>query len=351
MLQYFQNFLIVSPLFDIYHFHKNEITKLQEFIDKQNLYYAFQKTFEKFIADMFQEISLRSKTVDFIKLYYLKMITMSYDLWLYPFLLNYTNIKNDLKVKTIQNFTKFIELIQNEIYKIENNDSWISIENDAKITAQQKICRSILLDELFIIYYTAAQTGGTSSVSSSSSQAPVLNTNSTINSLYHREELEKWKVEIIDICKEEKTLTEKSNHFYKQGHYDYLSKRFPTFSKNFSTSFHKNCKTHRAMLYFHKKPLYLNQYDDPYVESLPIVSVREFNEKKHLSINGDPHALFYDIYTEKNEISIENIRHIYVYGVCHKNNLKRFVGFAFENEDHFHKIISKKRFTNNFKKK
>lgn len=334
MLQYLENFLIVATTVDIYKYHKKVIETLQALIKNKSFFYKFQEVLEKLIIDIFQEVSLRSKTVNFMKMYYRKIISLSYELWINPFILTSPDVNNDLKVRTITNFTNLIQLVKNEIEIIEKSETWISIQNDTNIKAQQNICKSIMLDEIFMIYLEAIQTPANQSLTNNNRQQ--------IISIHNRKnEVEKWKVEILSNCNQ--NINDKKRSGYKQEHYDYLSKRFP--SKTLSgTSHAKNCATHRATLYFHKNPLHLDEMDTPEINSLPILSVREFNEKKHLSVNGDPNALYFDILINKMNISVENIRHIYIYGLSIKNNSRRFVGFAFQNKNHFDMILRQKRF-------
>lgn len=337
MLQYFENFLIVATTVDIYNYHKTEIETLLYLINNRSFFYKFQEVLKKLITNIFQETSLRSKTVNFMKLYYTKIISLSYELWINPFILSSVDVKTDLKVRTITNFTNLIQLVKNEIETIEKKETWISIQNDDNIKSQQKICNSIMLDEIFMIYLEAIQTPANQSLTNSNT-----NNQQQIIGIHRRKnEIEKWKVEILSNCNQ--NTEQKNKPSYKQEHYDYLSKKFPS-KTLYGTSHRKNCVTHCAMLYFHKNPLHLDEMDKAEINSLPILSVREFNEKKHLSVNGDSNALYFDILIDKMNISVENIRHIYIYGLSRKNNSRRFVGFAFQNKNHFDMILCQKRF-------
>jgi len=282
----------------------------------------------------------------------LKMISSLFEIWINPFVFNSNNVSKELKVKTITNFQKFIDMIQLAIENIETKEMWISEEMDEKIEKQQSICRSIIINDLYTLYYTAIQFPASVSITSTSggSQSSVLssgttnNINTTWNMNCPKKDFVKWKVQIISTC------DKKPNSSQKQGHYNYLAKRFPNFSFDSPRHCSSHEKAHIATLYFHKSPMYLPKYSCSNVSCLPIISVREFNEKQYLSTNGEPKALIYDIYIELYDIDVQKIRHIYVYGVLDSCYCKRFVGFAFRNLEHFDKIVCKKRFNIDYKK-
>lgn len=349
MLQYLENFLILSSTIDIFNFHSNEIRILEDLVSKKSFYYLFQETLKKFISDVFKKTSLRRKKLDFIKFYYLKMISTLFSIWINPFVFNSNNVTKELKIKTITNFQKFIDMINLAVENIETRELWVSEDMDARIQNQQAICRSIIINDLYILYYQAIQFPASVSTSTGSSQSSVLSTGSTnnINASWNmncpKKDFVKWKVKIISTC--DKT----PNSSQKQGHYNYLAKRFPNFSFDSARHCSSHEKPHMATLYFHKSPMYLPKYSCSNLSCLPIISVREFNERQYLSTNGETKALIYDIYIELNNIDVKKIRHIYVYGVLDSCSCKRFVGFAFRNLEHFDKIVCKKRFNIDYK--
>ena len=265
--------------------------------------------------------------------YKLELISNLYHLWLYPFVLNFRNIENEIKTDTIQNFTKLIQLIKNIIENVEKNGTWVSVENDRKLQCLQKICQNLFVNKLLNLYILAIEQSDTS-ISTSSSTSSF--NNLTLNS----DRMEKWKVEILSNNNNHPTQGIKTEHF------SYLSKRFSNLNHYIKqepiTNISKNYQ--RATLYFYKSPLYLPKYKICNVKCLPIITVREFNDRIFLSTNGNSQSLLYEIFIELNDIELKNIRRIFIYGVFHDIHSKKFVGFAFHNAKHFDEIICKKRF-------
>ncbi len=346
MLQYLENFLIVASTVDIFDFHKADIEQIQDLISKKSFFYRFQEVFQCFLHSVFQDFSIRSKTVRFMKEYYLKIISLAYDLWINPFILNSLDVNTDLKTRTITNFTILIQLISVAIESIEEDELWISLENDKKLQNQQKVCKLIILNEIYMIYLEVIQSPRNQTTSSSFSAQPQqsLASSSSVQSISNntsykerkKKDVEKWKVEILLSCTKH---NERNISIYKAQHFEYLSKRFPTFSKTIVKPIIGGCSTKRATLYFHETPLLLPEYQEFEVESFQLITVREFDEKVQLSLNGNPQALHYDIFLEKMEIELEKIHHVYIYGTIKKKHFRQFVGFAFRNEKHFHNVM------------
>ena len=336
MIEYLNNFLIIAYTIDSkYNIITTIISALQDLIKNNSFSYVqLRNNITQLLIIILEVVSFRTKKISFMKYKY-DLISNLYNLWLYPFVLNSNNVENEVKTNTIRNFSKLIELIQNIIENIEKNGVWVSTENDKKLQCLQKICKNLFIEKILDVYFDAIMSSSSSSLSSSSSSSLFFNNNSNLNS----KKMETWRVEILST---NNTL----NKGQKVEHLSYLSKRFSNFNNyiNKDRSIKNVNKYNRAILYFYKSPMYLSKYKDCNLKCLPIITVREFNDRIFLSTNGSSQSLLYEIFIELNDIELNNIRKIFIYGVLDDIYSKKFVGFAFRNSNHFNEIACKKRF-------
>jgi hypothetical protein len=333
MIEYLNNFIIIAYTIDNnYSLISSNISKIQTLIQSDTFSFSLLKQdLNQVIKIILEVVSFRTKKISFMK-YKFDLISNLYNLWIYPFVLNYKNIENQIKTDTIQYFTKLIQLIQNMIENIEKNGKWISLEDDKKLQCLQKICQNLFFEKIVNLYIIAIEKPEASTLASTS-----FFNNSSLNS----DKMEKWKVEILSTNNKNQP-----NQELKSEHFSYLSKRFSNLNHYIKQTSNTNMSNNyqRATLYFYKSPLYLSKYKDCNVKCLSTITVREFNDRIFLSTNGSSQSLLYEIFIELNGIDLKNIRKIFIYGVIDDTYSKKFVGFAFRNSKHFDEIACKKRF-------